>query len=79
MPGQIGCAMVVALTAWILLGPTDPAAAQSGLNVYCSVQLEWCQTLANEFTRQIGIKVAITNRGSGVGLSLTSSGVVVVQ
>ena len=55
--------MVVA--AWFLFGGMTPAAAQGSLNVYCSVQLEWCQTLANEFTRQSGIKVAITNKGSG--------------
>ena len=62
MPGRIVCAMVIAL---ILVGATGPVAAQGTLNVYCSVQLEWCQTLANEFTRQSGIKVAITNKGSG--------------
>ena len=67
MPGRIGCAMVVAVAAWIVLSPIGPASAQGSLNVYCSVQLEWCQTLANEFTRQSGIKVAITNKGSGVG------------
>ena len=78
MTGRTGCAIVAALAAWILLGAAR-AGAQGSLNVYCSVQLEWCQTLANEFTRQSGIKVAITNKGSGVGLSLTSSGVVVVQ
>jgi iron(III) transport system substrate-binding protein len=63
MPARI--AMVVAFAAWVLLGPAAPASAQGSLNVYCSVQLEWCQTLANEFTRQSGIKVAITNKGSG--------------
>jgi iron(III) transport system substrate-binding protein len=62
MPGKIGCAMFVALAALTLAGS---AAAQGSINVYCSVQLEWCQTLANEFTRQSGIKVAITNKGSG--------------
>ena len=45
--------------------PAAPAAAQGSLNVYCSVQLEWCQALANEFARQSGIKVAITQKGSG--------------
>jgi iron(III) transport system substrate-binding protein len=62
MPARI--VMVVAFAAWMLL-LGGPAAGQGSLNVYCSVQLEWCQTLANEFTRQSGIKVAITNKGSG--------------
>src|SRR5438128_3165340 len=65
MPGRRGCTMVAALAAWILPGVAGHAIAQGSLNVYCSVQVEWCQTLANEFTRQSGIKVAITNKGSG--------------
>src|ERR1700675_377373 len=65
MPGRIVCFVVAALAVATLLGPTPPAAAQGSLNVYCSVQLEWCQALANEFTRQSGIKVSITQKGSG--------------
>src|SRR5207244_11523203 len=59
--GKISWPMVVAF----LVVSAAPVAAQGSLNVYCSVQLEWCQTIANEFTRQSGIKVAITNKGSG--------------
>ena len=66
MLGRIVCFVVAALVgATTLLGPTPPAVAQSSLNVYRSVQLEWCQALANEFTRQSGIKVSITQKGSG--------------
>jgi iron(III) transport system substrate-binding protein len=65
MPGRIGGATVVLLAAWILGVGAGPAAAQGSLNVYCSVQFEWCQTLATEFTRHGGVKVAITNKGSG--------------
>lgn len=57
--------LLAAVTAPIVLAPGTPALAQGGLNVYCSVQLEWCQTLANEFTRSSGIKVAVTQKGSG--------------
>jgi iron(III) transport system substrate-binding protein len=57
--------MVAILTTWTVLGGPGLAAAQGSLNVYCSVQLEWCQTLATEFTRHSGIKVVITNKGSG--------------
>src|SRR6266850_769391 len=36
---------------------TPPSAlAQGNLNVYCSVQAEWCQAVANEFQRQSGFK-----------------------
>ena len=65
MPERARSTVFGIIAAWILLGGAEPAAAQGSLNVYCSVQLEWCQTLANEFTRQSGIKVAITNKGSG--------------
>jgi iron(III) transport system substrate-binding protein len=57
--------MLAALAAWIVVGSADRAGAQGGLNVYCSVQLEWCQMLATEFTRASGIKVSITQKGSG--------------
>jgi iron(III) transport system substrate-binding protein len=57
--------VVAALAAGAVLGLSDPVVAQGTLNVYCSVQLEWCQALANEFTKLSGIKVAITQKGSG--------------
>jgi iron(III) transport system substrate-binding protein len=62
---RTGYHVVIALAAWVVLGATPRADAQGSLNVYCSVQLEWCQAVANEFTRQSGIKVAVTNKGSG--------------
>jgi len=64
MPGRIAWSVVV-IVAGMVAGSTRPVAAQGGLNVYCSVQLEWCQAVANEFTRLGGIKVAITQKGSG--------------
>jgi len=65
MPGLTTRFIVAALVAWALAGAPPPVAAQGTLNVYCSVQLEWCQSLANEFNRQSGIKVSITQKGSG--------------
>ena len=65
MPGRTSWSLVAALVACTLLDPGSPATAQGSLNVYCSVQLEWCQALANEFTRQTGTKVSITQKGSG--------------
>ena len=59
---------VVLLTAVSLAAPA-PALAQGSLNVYCSVQAEWCQAVANEFQRQTGIKVALTLKGSGETLA----------
>jgi ABC-type thiamine transport system substrate-binding protein len=56
---------MVVVVAGTLAASTRPVGAQGGLNVYCSVQLEWCQAIANEFARQSGIKVAITQKGSG--------------
>jgi iron(III) transport system substrate-binding protein len=61
---RVGCAAIGAVVAWLYM-PATPAGAQGSLNVYCSVQLEWCQAIANEFARQAGIKVAITQKGSG--------------
>jgi iron(III) transport system substrate-binding protein len=44
---------------------TAPAHAQGNLNVYCSVQAEWCTLIANEFQKATGVKVSITQKGSG--------------
>ena len=49
------------------------SAAQGSLNVYCSVQAEWCQAVATEFQRQTGIKVAMTQKGSGEALAQISA------
>ena len=54
-------------TAATLTG-TD-AAAQGSINVLCSVQQEWCTAIAATFQRDTGIKVAITQKGSGEGLA----------
>ncbi len=49
----------------IALATPSTAQAQGSLNVYCSVQAEWCTLIANEFQKATGIKVSITQKGSG--------------
>ena len=46
-----------------------PVAAQGTLNLYCSVQVEWCQAIAAGFQKQTGIKVNMTQKGSGETLA----------
>ena len=46
-----------------------PAAAQGTLNLYCSVQIEWCGAIAANFGRDTGIRVNMTQRGSGETLA----------
>ena len=53
----------VAIAAASFMAPS--ASAQGVLNVYCSVQVEWCTLLANEFQKTSGTKVSITQKGSG--------------
>lgn len=45
------------------------AAGAQQLNVICSAQAEWCQSVANEFQKDTGIKVAVTLKGSGETLA----------
>jgi iron(III) transport system substrate-binding protein len=45
------------------------AVAQGSLNVLCSVQQEWCTAVAATFQKETGIKVAITQKGSGEGMA----------
>lgn len=55
------------LAAMVAGGAVLPlaAGAQGSLNVYCSAQVEWCQAVANAFQRETGIRVAMTQKGSG--------------
>ena len=56
--------------AAFMLGASQPAAmAQGTLNLYCSVQIEWCQAIATNFQRDTGIRVNMTQRGSGETLA----------
>ena len=45
------------------------AQAQSQLNLYCSVQVEWCQAIATNFQKATGITVNMTQKGSGESLA----------
>ena len=58
-------ALALASLAVVVLLASGESWAQGSLNVYCSVQAEWCQAIATEFQRQTGIKVAISQKGSG--------------
>lgn len=53
----------------VLLAAQGPAAAQGSLNLTCSVQIEWCQAAATGFARDTGIRVNMTQRGSGEALA----------
>ena len=59
----------IVLLSAVCSGAPPPALAQGNLNVYCSVQAEWCQAVANEFQRQTGIRVGLTLKGSGETLA----------
>jgi iron(III) transport system substrate-binding protein len=59
------CGWIVAA----MLGFCSPAEAQGVLNLYCSVQIEWCQAVATNFQRDTGIRVNMTQRGSGESLA----------
>src|SRR5262245_36668948 len=63
---KFACTVASLLMALLLPRPSD---AQGALTVCCSVQAEWYQALANEFQRQTGIRVAISQKGSGETLA----------
>jgi iron(III) transport system substrate-binding protein len=58
-----------ALGVAFVLASSAPAAAQGSVNVYCSVQVEWCQAIATNFEKETGIKVNMTQKGSGETLA----------
>ena len=59
---------LLALAIGTLLEIT-PAQAQGQLNLFCSVQVEWCQAIATNFQKSTGIAVAMTQKGSGETLA----------
>lgn len=52
------------LLAVLFLAAARPALAQEVV-VYCSVVDEWCNLMSQEFTRATGVRVVMTQRGSG--------------
>jgi len=64
-----------ALTALTMLGvaATPTMALEGSLNVYCSVQVEWCEAAANEFEKATGVKVNMSQKGSGEVLAQISA------
>ena len=61
--------LALAAMALGVLGFGQAAQAQGSLNLYCSVQNEWCQAIVTNFQRDTGIRVNMTQRGSGESLA----------
>jgi iron(III) transport system substrate-binding protein len=59
-----GFRLLTAATAALLLAWSAPARAQA-LNLYCSVQIEWCTAIAVNFQRETSMKVTVTQKGAG--------------
>jgi iron(III) transport system substrate-binding protein len=60
---------ILAGSVFLAAAWTAPAQAQGQLNLYCSVQVEWCTAMANNFQRDTGITVNMTQKGSGETLA----------
>lgn len=58
-----------ACLSFAALAWTAPAHAQGQLNLYCSVQVEWCTAIANTFQRETGVTINMTQKGSGEALA----------
>ena len=52
----------LALGAAVLFGSAD---ARAQLNLYCTVQEEWCREMVTAFEKETGIKVNMTRKSSG--------------
>jgi iron(III) transport system substrate-binding protein len=58
-------AMLLAGTMITVIGSGLATAQAQTLNLYCSVQIEWCQAIATNFQRDTNIRVNMTQKGSG--------------
>src|SRR5436190_13397362 len=56
--------VILAALATFALAPT-PARAQGEVVVYCSVLVDWCNLMSQEFTRAAGVNVVMIQKGSG--------------
>ncbi len=52
-----------------LAATPTPASAQGQIVVYCSVLQDWCTLMSQEFERRTGIRVSMTQKGSGETLA----------
>ncbi len=59
--------LCVALATFALFSPA--VRAQGQVNVICSVPIPWCEALAAQFTKETGIKVGLTQKGSGESMA----------
>jgi iron(III) transport system substrate-binding protein len=59
----------LAAVAAIACGVLQCAPAFAQLNVLCSVQVEWCTAAMAAFEKQTGIKVSMTQKGSGESIA----------
>lgn len=60
---------VAAAGLGLMLASAPGAHAQGSLNLYCSAQIEWCQALATGFQSSSGVRVNMTQKGSGESLA----------
>ena len=59
--------LCVAAATFVLFSTT--VCAQGQVNVICSVPIPWCEALAAQFTKETGIKVGLTQKGSGESMA----------
>jgi iron(III) transport system substrate-binding protein len=57
--------LFLAATSFAAIALGSFTAKAQSLNLYCSVQIEWCQAIANNFQKETNIKVNMTQKGSG--------------
>lgn len=62
---QFRHAMLAVLACAAAPFAASPAHAQGTLNLYCSVQVEWCQAIATNFQRDTGIRVNMARKSAG--------------
>jgi iron(III) transport system substrate-binding protein len=72
MKKQPKVATKLAIIAAGLLGASfapNASAQTKQLNIICSVQAEWCQMIATVYAKTTGVKINVTQKGSGEALA----------
>ena len=61
------------IAAFVLALCASAVHAQGQLNLICSVPIPWCEAIAAQFTKDTGIKVGMTQKGSGESMAQVSA------
>ena len=66
---RLSISKIAALAGVAMFAVTGGARAQGQVNIICSVPITWCEALIAQFQKDTGVKVGMTQKGSGEAMA----------